>query len=120
MTTLDRPGCVRERGNPAVVRGLSDLVGFCGRLGAPEHSKVQGARFGECTVHRTSRSCTKCGLWSRRGKMQNCAIERLRFAHLHQEQPDGDEHPLRAEVRKATKCSMRSVMKTGRLAAVCT
>ena len=34
--------------------------------------------------------------------------------------PDGDEHPLRAEVRKATKCSMRSVMKTGRLAAECT
>ena len=54
------------------------------------------------------------------GKMQNCTIQRLRFAHLHQEQPDADEHPLRAEVRKATKCSMRSVMKTGRLAAGCT
>lgn len=114
MTSLDQPGCGRERGNPAVVGGLSDPVGFCGRLGAPEHSKVQGARFGEC------RSCTKCGLWSKRGKMQNCTIQRLRFAHLHQEQPDTDEHPLRAEVRKATKCSMRSVMKTGRLAAVCT
>ena len=120
MTSLDQPGCGRERGNPAVVGGLSDPVGFCGRLGAPEHSKVQGARFGECTVHRSSRSCTKCGLWSKRGKMQNCTIERLRFAHLHQEQPDADEHPLRAEVRKATKCSMRSVMKKGRLAAVCT
>ena len=52
--------------------------------------------------------------------MQNCTIQRLGFAHLHQEQPDADGHPLRAEVRKATKCSMRSVMKTGRLAAGCT
>ena len=80
MTTLDQPGCGRERGNPAVVGGLSDPVGFCGRLGAPEHSKVQGARFGECTVHRTSRSCTKCGLWSKRAK---CRIAQFRDSGLH-------------------------------------
>ena len=94
--------------------------GFAAGLGHPSipRCREQGLGSARFTGPAGAVPSVVCG--TREDKMQNCTIERLRFAHLHQEQPDADGHPLRAEVRKATKCSMRSVMKTGRLAAECT